>query len=216
MKTPLEVSDLAYGHLLTPHEGELETEAFYETELFDGFDAEGDDAGEARFSECAFRSASLADVRLRRCRFSDVWFGGCRVVGSDLAHTGWLDVTMTSTVLAGVEAFDAELRRMVFHGAKLNSVNLRGARMREVVFENCVLDDVDFTGASLTDVRFPDSALRGVRIARSTLKKVDLRGATALEFADGYDALNGAIIDSVQLVTMAPLLAQALGITVRD
>jgi hypothetical protein len=32
----------------------------------------------------------------------------------------------------------------------------------------------------------------------------------------GYDALRGAIIDSGQLVDLAPALAQALGITVAD
>jgi uncharacterized protein YjbI with pentapeptide repeats len=216
MRTPLELSDLPYAHRLTPHEGGLEREGDYESELFDGLTAEGDDVADARFDECAFRSVSLTDVSFRRGRFTDVWLGGGRLVGGDLVETRWLDVTVTSTVLAGVEAFGAELRRVVFHGGKLNSVNLRGARLREVVFENCVLDDVDLTGAALTDVRFPGSALRGVRVAKATLSNADLRGATALEFADGYDALRGAIIDSTQLVELAPLLAHALGIAVRD
>jgi hypothetical protein len=50
---------------------------------------------------------------------------------------------------------------------------------------------------------------------------VDLRGAR-LGTSDtagikaGYDSLNGTWIDTLQLMTLAPLLAQHLGITVAD
>jgi hypothetical protein len=44
---------------------------------------------------------------------------------------------------------------------------------------------------------------------------VDLRGAR-LGLSAGFDALRGAIIDSGQLVDLAPELAQSLGIIVSD
>jgi hypothetical protein len=50
---------------------------------------------------------------------------------------------------------------------------------------------------------------------------VDLRGArlgsdSVPGIKAGYDALSGARIDSVQLMTLAPLLAHHLGIKVAD
>ncbi len=44
---------------------------------------------------------------------------------------------------------------------------------------------------------------------------MDLRGA-GLGIRAGYDALRGTTIDSLQLVALAPLLADHLGITVAD
>jgi hypothetical protein len=44
---------------------------------------------------------------------------------------------------------------------------------------------------------------------------VDLRGAE-LGISGGYESLRGAVIDSVQLVGLAPLLARHLGIVVLD
>jgi len=44
---------------------------------------------------------------------------------------------------------------------------------------------------------------------------VDLRGAE-LGISGGYESLRGATIDSVQLVTLAPLLARHLGIIVAE
>jgi hypothetical protein len=60
-----------------------------------------------------------------------------------------------------------------------------------------------------------------VDFSRVTCLSVDLRGAR-LGTSDtagikaGYDSLNGTWIDTPQLVTLAPLLAQHLGITVAD
>jgi hypothetical protein len=63
--------------------------------------------------------------------------------------------------------------------------------------------------------RFLPGLKAGVYTPRSlaTCTDVDLRGAS-LSIADGFDALRGTTIDSVQLVTLAPQLANHLGITV--
>ena len=70
-------------------------------------------------------------------------------------------------------------------------------------------------------MRFPGSTLTGVDLTRVTCKDVDLRGArlgsaTPPGIKAGYDSLSGARIDSLQLMTLAPLLAHHLGITVAD
>ncbi|MGW4092934.1 hypothetical protein [Nocardia sp. NPDC004750] len=48
------------------------------------------------------------------------------------------------------------------------------------------------------------------------LTALDLRGATALDVADGLDSLRGATISSPQLMDLAPAFARSIGITVRD
>jgi uncharacterized protein YjbI with pentapeptide repeats len=94
-------------------------------------------------------------------------------------------------------------------------VNFRGGELTEVTFENCVLRDAEFGGATLRQVSFGGSTLAGADFAKATCTEVDLRGAE-LGITGGYDALRGATIDSVQLVSLAPLLARHLGIIVAD
>jgi len=84
-----------------------------------------------------------------------------------------------------------------------------------------VLRDVDFGSAKLIRVRFPGCQFANVDFTKATCSSVDLRGAR-LGTGDtpgikaGYDSLSGARIDSVQLMTLAPLLADHLGIKVMD
>jgi len=215
---PEELSDLPYAHLLQPHEGGrgLEVEARYDTVHFDRLDFEDDDAAGASFLECAITDSSLTGVGLRRARLNDVWLAGDRFVGTQLAESGWQDVVAGSCVLAGVEAFGAVLRRVVFRRCKFDSVNLRAAELHDVVFEDCVLRDVDLGGAKLNGVSFPGSALERIRLGKAVLKRTDLRGATVLDLAEGYESLRGAVIDTGQLMELAPALALTLGITVKD
>ena len=104
---------------------------------------------------------------------------------------------------------------MGFVDGKLDSVNFRGGALTDVRFENCLLRDADFSHAALLRVSFAGCTLTGADFTKTTCGDVDLRGAS-LGIAAGYDALRGTTIDSVQLVTLAPELANHLGITVED
>lgn len=170
----------------------------------------------ATFLECAFTGVALSGVRLRRARFNEVWAQAGRWVACDLSDTEWQDSAVTGGVLAGVAAHGSALRRTVFRGCKLEAVNLRAAVLRDVVFEDCLLRDVDFGDAKLTEVSFPGSTLEEVRFRGAKLTKADLRGAVRLGLPDGHQGLQGAVISSPQLLELAPLFAQALGITVKD
>ncbi|WP_438297437.1 pentapeptide repeat-containing protein [Streptomyces sp. HUAS TT7] len=138
------------------------------------------------------------------------------MVGTNLAETTWLDSECTAGIFAGTEIHGSEMRRVVFHQCKFDSVNLRATSLKDVVFADCLLRDVDFAGAQLADVRFPGSTLDRARLDRATLTRVDLREASSLGIASGIDALNGATISTPQLFDLAPLLAQHIGLTVSD
>ncbi|HYZ55915.1 MAG TPA: pentapeptide repeat-containing protein, partial [Streptosporangiaceae bacterium] len=73
----------------------------------------------------------------------------------------------------------------------------------------------DFGGATLKRASFPGSRLTRADFSRATLEKVDLRGAD-LEITAGYSSLRGAVINSAQLMAIAPMLARQLGIDVKD
>ena len=51
--------------------------------------------------------------------------------------------------------------------------------------------------------------------SRVTLDRVDFRGA-GLDITAGYESLRGAIMSTPQLMSIAPVLAQQIGIQVKD
>jgi uncharacterized protein YjbI with pentapeptide repeats len=216
MPVPRALDDLPYAGSLEPHHGQLAADGYYDAVHLGNDEFDDCQAGHSRFIECAFTGVSFSGGTLRRSRFNDVWLHGTRWVGTDLAETAWTDATILSSVLAGVESFGAKLRRVVFSECKLNSVNFRTAVLQDVVFDNCVLRDVDWGEATLINVRFPGSTLERAQFAKATMKNVDFRGAPDLGVASGCDAMNGAVIDSGQLMQLAPMLAHTLGITVED
>jgi uncharacterized protein YjbI with pentapeptide repeats len=212
---PRELADLPYAAALTGHEGGLEPGYDYDTVHFDSGGFEEPDASGARFLECAFTGVSFTGGRLRRCRFIDAWLKDTRITLTDLAETQWVDTSFAGGVIAGVQAFDARLNRVVFAGCKLDSVNLREAQLTDVTFTDCLLRDVDFAGAKLTRTAFAGCKLTGADFSRASLDRVDLRGSE-LGLIVGPDPLRGAIISSGQLAAIAPVLADALGIVVDD
>ncbi|KNB50988.1 pentapeptide repeat-containing protein [Streptomyces caatingaensis] len=212
---PRELADLPYAHRLEPFGGELERERSYEWVHVDGREFDEVDGGSAHFTESALSSVTFTRGRYRRTLFDGVWLHHLRAVGSDFAESRWLDVECGAGLLAGAEIHGAEMRRVVFHHCKFDSVNLRVAALREVDFVDCLLRDVDFGGATLTDVSFPGTTLERVDFARAKLSRVDLRGAVSLGIRS-VEALKGAVISSPQLFDLAPALAQHVGLTVRD
>jgi uncharacterized protein YjbI with pentapeptide repeats len=212
---PRELADLPFADALTPHTGGLAAGEDYDTVHFDKDGFEDQEAASARFLECAFTGVTFQGGRLRRSRFVEPWLKDVRITLTDLAETQWTDATFTGAVIAGVQAFGARLDRVVFAGCKLDSVNFREAKLTGVTFTDCLLRDVDFAGAKLAKTAFTDCKLSGADFSRTSLDRVDLRGSE-LGLIVGPEPLRGAIISSGQLATIAPVLAEALGIVVDD
>lgn len=210
-----ELADLRYAAALRPHNGGLSPDEEYDSVHFDQITFDDVTAMNARFIECALTRVSFQAGHLRRARFTDVWLRDVRMMMTDLVETTWQDATFAGAVIAGAEAFGAQLRRVTFAGCKLDSVNFRDAELTDVTFDNCLLREVDFGSATLTRTVFINSRLDKTDFSRVTLDRVDLRGAE-LGITITPDSLRGAIITSAQLMAAAPLLAETLGITVDD
>jgi uncharacterized protein YjbI with pentapeptide repeats len=210
-----DVADLPFAATLAPHAGGLAPGTEYDGLHFDQLSLDEPRAASSRFIECAFTRVSLQGGRLQRARFTDVLLRDVRLIATGLAETRWTDAAVVASMAAGAELFGAELRRVTFRGCKLDSVNFRGAGLTEVTFEDCDLRDVDFAGATLTRTAFPNSRLTKTDLTRVTMDATDLRGAE-LGLVIDSTSLRGAIISTAQLVTLAPVLAETMGITVSD
>jgi uncharacterized protein YjbI with pentapeptide repeats len=213
MKSPIRLEDLAFASALSAFDAEsadsggsggsgglLEIDGDYDRVRFDGVAFAAAEASGARFIESAFVGGSFDEGRLRKARFTDVWFEQTRLVAVDVAGASLTDVWFNGCVFAGVPAFTCALRRVVFRGCKLDSVNFRDAALTDVTFDDCVLRDVDFARLGERDADGSGGA-----------DTADTAGIKA-----GFDSLSGVRIDSVQLMTIAPQLAHHLGITVSD
>ena len=210
-----ELADLPFAPHLTPAEDGLAPRGDYDTVLFEDAEFDEPNAGSARFLECAFRKVSVSGGKLQRTKFRDVWSRDLRLTGTNVSESEWLDATVLASALAGTQLYGSRLRRVVFSGCKLDSVNFRAARLDEVTFDHCVLRDVDFADAELTRCAFGGSQLVRTDFSRTRLDRTDLRDAELGIIIDAQ-SLRGGIISTGQLVALAPVLAETMGLEVRD
>lgn len=201
---------------LTPHTGEpLETHGDYDAVSLTDLDLSEQNANNAKFLDCCLTRCRAEGLLLRRARFVETLVVDLKAVTVDLTESVWRDSMLTGGRLGVAAAPGAQLTRVRFRGAKVDFLNLRGATLQDVVFEDCTLGEIDATEASLTDVDFPGSRVDVLGVRGATLARVDLSGAT-LQTLSGLDHLRGAIVSAAQLIDLAPLLADHLGIVVRD
>lgn len=211
---PTDLDDLPFAARLRPLGDPLEDEGDYDGVLIEGDHADAE-VRNARFSECALRDAALLRADLAASQIADVWMRATDLTGASLAESSWRDTYVRDSVLAGTELVSAQLRRVTFEGCKLVGVNFRAARLTDVVFRDCALRDCDLGGATAKNVRFPGSRVE-LALHGAELEQVDLREAAGIAVTEGVPALRGAIVNHLQLLELAPVLAASIGLLVRD
>lgn len=210
-----ELADLPFASVLEPHSGGLRRSAEYDCVHFDQLSLDEPEAPGVTFIECALTGVSVQGGRLPKARLRDVLLRDVRLIATGLGESHWADVAVTDSLIAGAELFGSQLRRVTFSRCKLDSVNFRGAALTEVTFRDCELSDADFASATLTRCAFPGSRLTRADFSKVTMDGTDLRGAELGLIID-QNSLRGAVISTAQLVQVAPVLAQTMGITVHD
>jgi uncharacterized protein YjbI with pentapeptide repeats len=211
-----QLSDLVYAGDLEPHQGPLSRGQAIELTHFDGLEFDQLQAGGSRFLECAITDTVFSGGSMKRSRFTEVWMRRIRIVDVDLSESVWDDITVLDSSIAALQAYGGKVHRVVFVGCKLDSLNFREAELSDVDFDDCVLRNVDFSGAKLKNVRFRGTTIDAVDLTGASLSKVDFSAAGDIELITGAQSMRGAIINSHQLITMAPVFAAALGITIVD
>jgi uncharacterized protein YjbI with pentapeptide repeats len=167
------------------------------------------------FDECTFTKTILSSVQLPKATFRD-----CRIDKGDATAANFSDGGMQRVYIrdvraTGLDCSQSILKDVRFVGCKLDMANFRFAKCSNVVFEDCNLTNADFYSAELTHVRFENCILQATLFSGVTARTVDLRSSDLIDVR-GWDNAGGFIIDSQQLIQVAPQLAVALNITIQD
>ena len=165
--------------------------------------------------DCDVIWPDVADVQLEGGRLID-----CAALEPVVGRWVADDSTWRSVRLA-----DGRIGSLLLTGARVNSLtatdmrigylDLRGAAITDLHVTGCRIDTLDLTGAQLTRATFPGCQVGEVLLSHARLEAVDLRGAD-IGHLEGVAALRGTTIGSDQLLTLAPLIAEALGVVVSD
>jgi uncharacterized protein YjbI with pentapeptide repeats len=193
----------------------LEPHGDYDAVQFVDCDFSKQSANNAKFLDCHLAQCRADGLLLRRARFVECLVTDLAAVGVDLAESVWRDSMLVGGRVGAMTAHAAQFARVRVRGGKYDFVNLRGATLQDVVFEGCLLGEVDAADASLTNVTFVDCRVDDLNVSNATLENVDLRGAS-LKVLHGLQNLRGAMVSNAQLLDLAPLLADHLGIAVSD
>jgi uncharacterized protein YjbI with pentapeptide repeats len=206
--------DIALPRLEAFDDGSLQTHGDYDAVEFVDLDLGDQNATNANFLDSRLERCRLDRLLMRRARVVDCLLADVHAVTVDLTESVWRDSLMTGGRLGAMTAPGAKWARVRVRGAKLDFVNLRGAQLQDVVFDGCVIGEIDVTDAELTMVGFVDSNVDDLNLQGASLSQVDLSRAT-LRTLRGLDNLRGAIVSQDQLLDLAPLLAEHLGLKVR-
>jgi uncharacterized protein YjbI with pentapeptide repeats len=195
--------------------GRLETHGDYVATDFVGHDFTGQDASDARFLECRILRCSLDGASFRRARILESVLVEVDGASVDLDDTTWRDCELTGSRLGAVSLIGATWTGVRVRGCNLGFLNLAGARLEDVRFEGCEIGSLDARTAGLAAVTFVGCTLDELNVSGASLRDVDLSDAR-LRSLVGVESLKGAIVSHAQLVDLAPVLAEQLGLEVRS
>jgi uncharacterized protein YjbI with pentapeptide repeats len=124
-------------------------------------------------------------------------------------------VELRQTRLTGAELSEATLTDVVLDDCRLDLTTFRFAKLERVVFRDCPMNECDFYEASFKDVLFERCNLRESNLSSMKIERVELRGCE-LAGVQGIEALRTARMPWNDVLSAAPLFAQALGIEILD
>lgn len=192
----------------------LETDGRAERLLFESDDAAGVDLEDAVFTECIFRSVSLQGSPMARVTFGDCRIEEVNAPVLESPESGWWNTAVVGGRIGSAELYGSTFRSVKFERAKLGYLNLRRAKIKDVEFRDVHIEELDAGGANLERVTFIDCTIDTLALNGAKLKDVDLRGAR-LRTLSGITALKGATVSFEQLMDLAPILANELGLRVQ-
>lgn len=165
--------------------------------------------------ECEALLTGVGTLRLQGSRVIDTQLIEPVVAALEASDSHWRSVHVSGGRIASLDLSGAELRCITLSGVRIGYLNLRSAEASDLTFTGCRIDTLDMTAGRMSRGTFVDCQVVELSIQHARLCEVDLRGA-ALGRIEGVVELRGSTIGSDQLQLLAPLLADALGIDVRD
>lgn len=159
--------------------------------------------------KCSFLQAQLLRVGAKDLQVKQSDFSSAALIDGSLNR-----VEFSNCRMSGVDFSKATLHDVTFRGCKLDLANFRFTDIRRVRFIDCTLVETDFLGATLHDVGFQTCTLEKTIFERAKCSLVDMRSSELQEIS-GWGSMKGVILDSLQLVGVAPYLARELGLNIK-
>ncbi|MFN8125371.1 MAG: hypothetical protein U0R64_02485 [Candidatus Nanopelagicales bacterium] len=192
--------------------------------------AEGDTREQEQIAAAAVGTLRWRDTTFIECdlvwsRVGTVDLSGGRVVDSvvpspdveELAagDSTWRSARMVDGRVGALVLARAHIDSLSLTGMRIGYLDLRSAAVSDLTVADCRIDTVDLTGGRIERASFVGCHIGELIVSHADLSQVDLRGA---EFGgiDGVAGLRGATVSPGQLLALAPILADALGVLVDD
>jgi uncharacterized protein YjbI with pentapeptide repeats len=191
----------------------LEDHEAREGERFPAADLTGRDLSGANFMECVLESTTLTDTGLRGARFVDTAVIDSFATSLIAARSSWRGSLIRNPRWGSAELFDSVLENVQVRGGKIDFLNLRGAKLTDVLIEDTTITELDLGGFTGTRVAIRNCRIETVDFTRASCTAVDLRESTFARM-NGVDGMRGTILSEVQLVDLAAVLAELLGIEI--
>jgi uncharacterized protein YjbI with pentapeptide repeats len=202
------------GDLAESGEVELVDDGEWQSQRLRG-DSSNAVACDVEIGESVLDGVWLTGSRLDRLRLTDCILEGCDLSGAVLDAARLTRVELRECRLSGFVVSRADLRDVRFAGCRLDDASFRMATAERIVFDGC-----DLRGADLTEARFAMARFAHCDLTGAELSKADLRGArvqgSRLDDLKGARSLQGAVIDSSQIVAVSLGILRALDIRVDD
>lgn len=147
------------------------------------------------------------------------------LIDSQIAGGSWINVEMPESTLRRVKVQNIRLSGLVAHtlfaenvdfvNCKLDMTNLRSSKFKNVRFIDCVLAEADFQGSKFTNVAFNNCDVNKIDLNSCIFNNVDLRSSKFTELG-GATTLKGVSMSREQLIMLAPIFANEIGIVVEE
>jgi uncharacterized protein YjbI with pentapeptide repeats len=165
-----------------------------------------------RSTELVFRDADFTGSVLVDAVFHDTVFENARLANTTFRGGSLTRVTFDGGRLTGLQVAETEIRDCVWRGCGADMATFRHAKLARTTFQDCSLREADFMGVRGEWVRFHDSDLRGASFRHAQFANSEFRRCR-MDGIEGIEGLRGTSMELEQLLTLAPAMAQALGVS---
>lgn len=167
------------------------------------------------FIECDLIWSRVGAVTLEGGRLLE-----CHVVEPDVeelaaSDTTWRQTRISEGRIGSLVLARSHLDSVTLSGTRIGYLDLRSAAVGDLTLTDCRIGTLDLTGGRVERARLRGCRIDELLLSHAEPADVDLRGAQ-IGRIEGATGLRGATVDSGQLMDLAPLLADALGIVVSD
>ena len=178
-------------------------------------DVAGDSAELLEIDASAAMSLRMTGVQLVKPRITDCRFERCELSGVVFEQASLERVEFVDCRLSGAVWSDVRMRHVRFRSCRMDGTVLRMAVGSMVRFESCQLDAADLYGAELPGIDVIDCSLAGADFSHARIAGASLHGSDLTDLT-GAAAFRDVSIDAGQVVPMALLVFDELGISITD